>query len=120
LGAAIAAGTVRWLATRDMLAELDAVLARDPLRFRSEVSKRALTVISGTVQLTEVESHAVPAQLPRCRDADDQKFIDLAVGAGARWLLTRDRALLELRARAQRLGLSIQTPAQWSSEQARP
>jgi predicted nucleic acid-binding protein len=34
--------------------------------------------------------------LPRCRDPDDQKFLELALAARADCLLTRDSALLEL------------------------
>jgi predicted nucleic acid-binding protein len=36
------------------------------------------------------------AALPRCRDADDQKFLELAAAAGARYLVSKDQALLEL------------------------
>ncbi len=34
--------------------------------------------------------------LPQCRDKDDQKFLELARDGGARWLVTSDKALLEL------------------------
>lgn len=34
--------------------------------------------------------------LPRCRDPDDQKFLELAARARVDWLLTKDRALLRL------------------------
>jgi putative PIN family toxin of toxin-antitoxin system len=40
------------------------------------------------------------AQLPVCRDADDQKFLEAALAARAEFLLTRDRALLDLAVRA--------------------
>ncbi len=36
------------------------------------------------------------ARLPVCRDRDDQKFLEAALAAGARILVTKDRALLEL------------------------
>ncbi len=39
------------------------------------------------------------AKLPACRDSDDQKFLEAALAARAEFLLTRDRALLELAAR---------------------
>jgi len=39
------------------------------------------------------------AKLPACRDRDDQKFLEAALAARAEFLLTRDRALLELAAR---------------------
>lgn len=51
---------------------------------------------------------------PRCRDPDDQKFLDLAVNSGARWLLSRDEHLLSLARRATRDGLfAILTPQTW-------
>lgn len=45
-------------------------------------------------------SDAERAALPRCADPDDQKFLELALAAGAHALLTRDRALLDLARRA--------------------
>lgn len=58
---------------------------------------------------------APPLTVPRCSDPDDQKFIDLAVTAGARWLVTRDRALLKLRRRLARHGVEVATPEGWNS-----
>lgn len=54
--------------------------------------------------------------LPRCRDPDDQKFLELAQASGARWLLSRDRHLLSLARRCKREGLfEITTPEEWVS-----
>lgn len=50
-----------------------------------------------------------------CRDPDDQMFVDLAVATGARWLLTRDRALLALARHARPFGLEITPPQRWSA-----
>jgi putative PIN family toxin of toxin-antitoxin system len=36
------------------------------------------------------------ARLPACRDPDDQKFLEAALAARAGFLVTKDRALLEL------------------------
>lgn len=47
----------------------------------------------------------------RCRDADDQIFLDLAQHIGATAILTLDRDLLKLSKRAKTLGLHIGTPA---------
>jgi len=47
----------------------------------------------------------------RCRDPDDQKFLDLALSAGASWLFTRDRDLLKLRKKVRAAGLAITAPA---------
>ena len=54
-------------------------------------------------------------RLPRCKDPDDQKFLELALHAGARWLLSRDDHLLALGHRTTREGLfDILTPQAWS------
>lgn len=50
----------------------------------------------------------------RCRDPKDQKFVDLAVSAGARWLITRDKDLLKLRRKVRATGLTITVPAGYS------
>jgi putative PIN family toxin of toxin-antitoxin system len=49
--------------------------------------------------------------LPLCRDADDQKFLELARAAAADFLVSKDKALLAL-ARKGRLGFRIVPPAQ--------
>ena len=36
------------------------------------------------------------ASLPRCRDPDDQKFLEAALAANAQFLITKDRKLLAL------------------------
>jgi len=36
------------------------------------------------------------ARLPACRDPDDQKFLEAALAARAEFLVTKDRALLDL------------------------
>ena len=50
----------------------------------------------------------------RCTDADDQKFIDLALAARAVALLSADRAVLRLARRASAFGLVITTVAGWT------
>ena len=47
-------------------------------------------------------------QLPACRDPDDQKFLEAALAAGAGFLVTKDRALLELA--RKRVPFRILTP----------
>lgn len=49
-----------------------------------------------------VDLPAARAPLPRCKDRDDQKFLELARDGSAEWLITADRALLVL-ARRQKL-----------------
>lgn len=57
--------------------------------------------------VSRLHAAAVPTGLPRCRDADDQKFLELAASLGAP-LVSKDHALLELARR--RCPVSILTP----------
>lgn len=51
-------------------------------------------------------------RLPGCRDPDDQKFLELARACGADFLVSRDRALLEIgRRKGRPLPFAIVTPA---------
>jgi len=47
-------------------------------------------------------SESVELPLPKCRDPDDQKFLELARDCGADYLVTRDKALLALARRKVR------------------
>ncbi len=52
-------------------------------------------------------------RLPVCSDPDDQKFLELALACGAAYLVTKDRALLELARRSDRaLPFRIVTPGE--------
>ena len=52
--------------------------------------------------------------LPRCADPDDQKFLELALAVGARWLLSKDKELLKLDRRVSSAGLfRILRPQDW-------
>jgi putative PIN family toxin of toxin-antitoxin system len=112
LAQAVEHGAVRWIASARMHDELAATLAKPLLRRWNPDSERILT---------SMERHATRCaepQLPKalalhCTDPDDQVFIDLALAERARWLVTRDRALLKLARRAAMRGLSIAPPERW-------
>ena len=96
-------------------AELARVLAYDLGRFsmdagvqaeRLEQCRRLAERIVG--ELSDEER----ARLPRCRDRDDQIFLEAALAGRAHLLLTKDRALLDC-ARAA-LPFRIVTPAQYA------
>jgi predicted nucleic acid-binding protein len=118
LGAAIAAGRVRWLACAAMRAELARVLTYP--RITAFLARRAaLTGRSperaARQALAAFDCHArlqadPPAAPPRCRDPDDQVFIDLAVAQRAT-LLSRDRAVLALARPLRSRGVCVQ--AEW-------
>lgn len=109
LAAALAAGRVRWLASPSMRAELAQVVERPQLAAWQPDPQRVLATF---------DRHAVACEPPPpsrllCRDATDQPFVDLALHRRARWLFSRDRALLALARRARLQGLDIAPPARW-------
>ncbi|MEO8443167.1 MAG: putative toxin-antitoxin system toxin component, PIN family [Betaproteobacteria bacterium] len=62
-----------------------------------------------------------PAPLPICRDADDQKFLELAHACRADFLVTKDLLLLKLaRRKVRRAPFGIVTPAQFSATLGTP
>lgn len=61
---------------------------------------RQATLLARYQALSETTaSDRVGAELPRCSDPDDQKFLELAAAAGAHVLVSKDHALLKLRRR---------------------
>jgi len=92
------------------LAELQRVLAY-PQIGRDDAAQAALLDRYRSLAIeTAVATEALPP-LPRCRDADDQKFLELAARCRADLLVTRDRELLRLaRNRRQPPPFAIVTP----------
>lgn len=107
---AITTGRLHWLSCAAMQAEALRV-AHDPA-----IARRASPAPMESLlrEVFATYARTVPPPVPssrlRCRDKDDQMFIDLALAQSARWLLSRDHALLDLRRRAAAVGLYIVAP----------
>jgi predicted nucleic acid-binding protein len=71
-------------------------------RFPFDDTRRAAAGIAYDQCTLLLEPAPRALALPRCRDADDQKFLELARDAGAVLLCTRDRELLRLARRTRR------------------
>lgn len=90
-------------------AELERVLGYALGRW-SLVPERQLACLDECRRLARrVAPRAGATWLPRCRDADDQKFLELAAACGADALVTKDDALLEL---AGRVSFRVARPAE--------
>lgn len=115
LAAALRAGALAWIATPRMLDELAQVLPR-PAFDRWGAQREA--ALADAHRLCTVVPAPEPAAAGRlwCSDADDQPFIDLALAHPARWLLSRDRALLRLARAARRHGVQVLAPAAWAPD----
>ena len=112
---------LRWELCAGVLDELQAVLAR-PVGKRWETRREHMLTARPWQHADLVPSARRPAFGLLCTDPDDQKFLDLALERGARWLVTRDKALLRLKRRAAAHGLAILQPEQgrWPHEPQAP
>ena len=112
---ALQAGRLHWIATTSMRDEMERVLTYEWIVARLP----DLPAIRAAWQRhARIVEPAAPRAPIRCKDPDDQKFIDLAVAESAQWLLTKDRELLKLARRAARLGVTVARPLDWQPTSA--
>ena len=110
---ALSSGSCRWLFTGAMRDELARVVVRPSLQRWAIDAGAVLAMFDRLGVVVDVPPPLpVPEQL-RCSDPHDQCFIDLSVARRVHALLTRDRAVLRLAARARRFGVTIATPECW-------
>jgi putative PIN family toxin of toxin-antitoxin system len=110
LATAVTGARVRWVVTVAMRDELVHVLCRGLAATRQADAASLLAVWDAYAQVLPV----APQHRLRCTDPDDQKFVDLAFAARARWLVSHDRAVLRLKGRAAGLGLTVLAPQRWA------
>ena len=96
LQAAIDAGRVRCFSDAACLAELERVAAYPEFGLSPAARNDLIAACRGMLEICEDAAAAAEDRLPRCRDADDQKFLELAARCRADVLVTRDRQLLRL------------------------
>lgn len=105
--AALESGRIACFADQRTLDELQRVLTYPQLKMTLDMISERYARYSGLIQLVPA-GEAPP--LPRCKDRDDQKFLELAARCGANILVSKDKALLKLRGRTT-LAFQIMKPA---------
>lgn len=105
LKTALEAGQLDWLATADMRSELARVLAYPQIVPRLAYHQRSAAEVLATFDRHARLVPPAPKAPVTCSDADDQKFIDLAVSHRAT-LLSKDKAVISMRKRLQAVGIS--------------
>ena len=105
--AALEAGQIECIADEQTLDELKRVLTYPQLKLTPDMIVARYAHYTG---LVEVFPQGEAPPLPRCKDRDDQKFLELAARCGANLLVSKDKALLRLRGRTT-LGFQIVKPA---------
>jgi putative PIN family toxin of toxin-antitoxin system len=100
----VASGALQWVATPAMRDELERVLAYPQIAKRLLRDQReAATVLAQFDASARLQGAAAKAPVT-CKDADDQKFIDLAV-ANQSLLLSKDHAVLCMKKRLSSLAV---------------
>jgi putative PIN family toxin of toxin-antitoxin system len=102
----LASGALQWIAAPAMRVELERVLGYPQIAPRLAYYGLSAAQV---LQAFDAQARTVdpaPRASAICKDADDQQFIDLAVQHGA-LLLSKDRAVLNLRKRLQALGVDL-------------
>lgn len=117
--AALANGVLDAVIDARCLAELARVLDYPHLAHRAPDKAAALAAVARLAVMTD-SANAGPMPgappLPKCKDRDDQKFLELAHAARADWLVSKDRALLKLNKRTSRdFGFRIAQPAPFAA-----
>lgn len=106
LARALEADLIRCVASPATLAEWRRVLAYP--EFGLDAAAQAAMDARYTAWVNVCADPGPTGGLPCCRDADDQKFMELAAALPAEALVSKDRALLDLRRR--RLPFAILSP----------
>lgn len=117
LTAAIEARRVQALVHQYALAELKRVLTYPQCRLTVTEQRQVLDrYLAATTLVSMPDGFSscallLPTAFPRCRDHDDDAFLALAYHAQADGLVTKDKAILKLRRKARRFGVTILAPA---------
>lgn len=113
LRAALSAVRVGWLATDAMRAELVRVLGYPQIAQRLDQRALAPQAVLDAFDAQVCVVAEAPKAPVTCKDADDQKFIDLAVAHRAT-LVSKDAHILRMARRLARLGVAVRRD--WTGE----
>lgn len=106
----LAAGRAGAVTDARCFTELQRVLALDRFGLAPDEQARLADTYRNSCIWHETPPSFAQA-LPRCKDQDDQKFLELSYSARASLLVTKDRALLKLARRMNTLcAMRIMTP----------
>lgn len=116
LTAAVTSGALRWLVAPAMRDEIRHVLGRGVAAGYAPDLAFIEAQFDAHAQCVDVIAPQPLSGRLVCRDPDDQKFIDLALASQARWLISRDKAVLALAKRARARSLAILKPEHWAPD----
>ena len=100
------AGALQWQATQPMRDELARVLTYPHLNARLQKNGQQAQALLARYDQAVTWQAVAPKAIYVCKDADDQKFVDLAVTQQA-LLISKDAEVLALKNRLARLGVPV-------------
>ncbi len=106
LASDIESGAVDVCITLAAIEELADVIARKQFAIEPE---RQLTLLKHVLSVSTLVAPPSKATA-KCRDADDQKFLDLTQSVGADYLVTKDKLVLKAGKRLKKYGVLVLTP----------
>ena len=90
-------GLIQLFVSREILTEVEDVLNRPEIRAHfPDLSDEIVGAFLKRLQKLSVLVRLVPKKFSYPRDEDDEPYINLAVAAGANFIVSRDRDLLDL------------------------
>jgi putative PIN family toxin of toxin-antitoxin system len=93
----VESGLIQLFVSREVLAEVEDVLNRPEIRTHfPDLSDEIVGAFLKRLQKFSVLVRPVPKKFSYPRDEDDEPYINLAVAAGATFIVSRDRDLLDL------------------------
>lgn len=107
-------GRLHWIATQVMRDELERVLAYPHIVERMDYYRVSAAQVLAAFDAQARLVGIAPKVAYVCKDADDQKFIDLAA-AHAAILLSKDKAVICMRKRLLTLGAHVATALVWET-----
>lgn len=93
----VESGCIQPCLSREVLAEIENVLNRPEIRAHfPDLSDEIVGAFLKRLQKLSVLVRLVPKKFSYPRDEDDEPYINLAIAAGASFIISRDRDLLDL------------------------
>lgn len=108
-------GLIEIVTHEPAIVELRRVLTYPQFKLAIDQQQELLARYNAQTRVVTVPAE-LPANFPRCRDHDDQHFLDLAYHERADGLVSKDDAILELTKRVQKFGVTVLDPEQLAAK----
>lgn len=96
--------------SQETILELKLVLSRPVFKLTEKNQQGILETFLSNSKLMTIKKHCAC----RCKDPEDQKFLDLATNLASSKLITRDKRVLKCARKLRKYSVEIQSPHQYS------